>query len=320
MRAPHFPPRLLCTCHMLREGKGCVCGPLAATGKHGQKPLRMGVEAQYREPPLLAYFHRLRDLLSRTYVPELLWGLTMERENNGHHLDLLCNGQPGPYCPLVGVSEFHVGGKGFYGTCYCSTGGRGPLLEVWERNKKLLEQKTPWWLSPIDILTIKKTNIEGERWTYEDLLVKTETGWRIRPYEEIKNKLTGWIQFHQINSIWTEDKKNGISEKKSRFQIEILENKTKLLSKMYSLLLEWDTKDEEVKEVMVRWAMDFGHNIVFDKWKALWNKGMRFSACTKLRENMYKMMYRWYVTPVKLEKIYKTGDKLCWKYTGGTMV
>uniref|UniRef100_A0A670IGN9 Reverse transcriptase domain-containing protein n=1 Tax=Podarcis muralis TaxID=64176 RepID=A0A670IGN9_PODMU len=33
---------------------------------------------------------------------------------------------------------------------------RGPLLEVWERNKKLLERNTPWWLSPIDNLTIKK--------------------------------------------------------------------------------------------------------------------------------------------------------------------
>ncbi|CAI5775440.1 Hypothetical predicted protein [Podarcis lilfordi] len=190
---------------------------------------------------------------------------------------------------------------------------RGSLLEVWEKNRKLLEKNTPWWLSPIDILTIKKTNIEGERWTYEDLLERSEKGWKIRPYEELKDKLTGWLQYHQINALWKEDKKTGMNEKKSRFQVEIIESKTKLLSKMYNLLLEWDTKDEEVKEVMIKWAIDFGYNLDYDNWTRLWNKGMKFTACTTLRENMEKMMYRWYITPVKLEKMYKTRDNRCWK-------
>uniref|UniRef100_A0A670IGS1 Reverse transcriptase domain-containing protein n=1 Tax=Podarcis muralis TaxID=64176 RepID=A0A670IGS1_PODMU len=190
---------------------------------------------------------------------------------------------------------------------------RGPLLEVWERNKKLLEWKTPWWLSPMDILIIKKVNMEGVRLTYEDLLTRTDSGWRMKTFEELKDRLSGWLQFHQINAIWTADKKMGMNDKKSRFQIEIIEGKHKLLSKMYDILLEWDTKDEEIKGVMTRWAMDPGYNIEYDKRSELWSSGMKFMACVSLRENLEKMMYRWYITPAKLGKMYKTGNKNCWK-------
>lgn len=116
-----------------------------------------------------------------------------------------------------------------------------------------------------------------------------------------------------LSFLWNEDKKSGFSEKKSKYQTEILEGKTKLLSKMYNVLLEWDTKDEEIKEVMVKWAIDLGYNIDFDKWTNLWNKGMKFTASSTLRENLEKMMYRWYITPVKLVKMYKMGNKACWK-------
>uniref|UniRef100_A0A670HV34 Reverse transcriptase domain-containing protein n=1 Tax=Podarcis muralis TaxID=64176 RepID=A0A670HV34_PODMU len=190
---------------------------------------------------------------------------------------------------------------------------RGPLLEVWERNKKLLEWRTPWWLSPTDMLIIKKVNMEGKRLTYEDLLTKTEGGWRMKTYEDLKNELSGWLQYHQINVRWTADKKIGMNEKKSKFQTEIIEGKNKLLSKMYNILLEWDTKDEEIKGVMTRWAMDLGYNIEYDRWSELWSSGMKFTACVSLRENLEKMMYRWYITPAKLGKMYKTSHKNCWK-------
>uniref|UniRef100_A0A670ITK0 Reverse transcriptase domain-containing protein n=1 Tax=Podarcis muralis TaxID=64176 RepID=A0A670ITK0_PODMU len=190
---------------------------------------------------------------------------------------------------------------------------RGPLYEVWVRNKKLLEWKTPWWLSPTNVLSIKKINMEEPKLTYEDLLVKSQDSWRLRPYEEIKGCLTGWLQYHQINAKWTEDKKIGMNEKKSKFQIEIIESKSKILSKMYKILLEWETKDEEIKEVMVKWAMDLGHNIEYKKWSKLWNEGLKFTASAAIRENLVKMVYRWYLTPEKLSRMYKTADKICWR-------
>uniref|UniRef100_A0A670HVE9 Reverse transcriptase domain-containing protein n=1 Tax=Podarcis muralis TaxID=64176 RepID=A0A670HVE9_PODMU len=190
---------------------------------------------------------------------------------------------------------------------------RGPLYEVWGKNKKMLECKTPWWLSPTDILSMKKTNLEEQRLTYEDLLVRTREGWKLKPFEELKERLKSWLQYHQINALWTEDKKLGMNEKKSKFQIEIIESKSKLLSKMYNILLERDTKDEVIKEVMVKWATDLGHNIEYEKWSKLWNEGIKFTASAAIRENLEKMIYRWYLTPEKLSRIYKTGDKACWR-------
>lgn len=191
---------------------------------------------------------------------------------------------------------------------------RGPLFQVWERNKNILERKTPWWISPIEVLTIKKINMEGKNATYEELTWKTDQGIKLRPYEEIKNLFTGWLQYHQVNDLLKEDKKKvGFEDKKSKFNVEVIEGKNKTLSRMYDILLEWYTKDEEVKEAMIKWAIDIGYNIDFERWLELWNKNMRFTACTALKENLWKMIYRWYHTPVKLAKIYKLKEKRCWK-------
>uniref|UniRef100_A0A670KCB4 Reverse transcriptase domain-containing protein n=1 Tax=Podarcis muralis TaxID=64176 RepID=A0A670KCB4_PODMU len=190
---------------------------------------------------------------------------------------------------------------------------RGPLLEVWKRYKKVLEKGTPWWLSPTNIIKLKKINMADEKCTYEDILEKTETGWRVKPYEVLKDKIKDWFHFHQIHALWGEHKRLGMKEKKSWFQVEILESNSKSLSKMYKKLLEWDTKEDRVKGVMVKWEKDIGHNIDYSKWQKLWTTGVKFSACIALRENLEKMVYRWYLTPAKLGKMYKTADNTCWR-------
>uniref|UniRef100_A0A670IA38 Reverse transcriptase zinc-binding domain-containing protein n=1 Tax=Podarcis muralis TaxID=64176 RepID=A0A670IA38_PODMU len=163
---------------------------------------------------------------------------------------------------------------------------RGSLIEVWERNKDLLEPKTPHWLSPLEVMSVKKTNM-GDNWpTYEQLLTKEEGKWKLKPYDQIKEK--------------------------SRFQIEILNNNHRILSKMYNQLLGWNLIDEEVKSVAIHWARDIGHNIYAEEWEKLWKTHLKFTACVSLKENLMKMFYRWYLTPVKLAKMYGTCNK-CWK-------
>uniref|UniRef100_A0A670JU36 Reverse transcriptase domain-containing protein n=1 Tax=Podarcis muralis TaxID=64176 RepID=A0A670JU36_PODMU len=190
---------------------------------------------------------------------------------------------------------------------------RGSLLAVWNRYKKLIEKGTPWWLSPVDIIRLKKPNMTEERWTYEDLLTKSEEGWKIKPYDELKDKIKEWLLFHQINALWGEHKTQGVRDKKSRYQVEILESNDKHLSKLYKQLLEWDTREDLVKGGMVKWDRDLGYNIDYSKWQTLWRKGMKFTACATLRENLEKMVYRWYLTPAKLGKMYKTVDNCCWR-------
>uniref|UniRef100_A0A670HTD8 Reverse transcriptase domain-containing protein n=1 Tax=Podarcis muralis TaxID=64176 RepID=A0A670HTD8_PODMU len=190
---------------------------------------------------------------------------------------------------------------------------RGPLLEVWNRKKSVIEQSIPWWLSPVDIIKIKKVNMTGRRWTYEDLLIKSEEGWKLRQQDELKEKIKDWFHLHQINALWREHKRIDMGENKSRFQVEIIESNNKLLSKMYRQLLENENKEVLIKEVMIKWNKDLGYELGYDKWQTLWKNGMRFTACADLRENLYKMMYRWYLTPARLGRMYRTADNTCWR-------
>lgn len=64
---------------------------------------------------------------------------------------------------------------------------------------------------------------------------------------------------------------------------------------------------------MIKWAQDLGHNIGFEKWGKMWTKTIKFTACMSLKENVTKVMYRWYITPAKLAKMYRNQDKKCWK-------
>lgn len=57
--------------------------------------------------------------------------------------------------------------------------------------------------------------------------MKTEKGWKLKPYNCIEEKFTGWLQYHQV-SVFKDDKKSGFDDKKnSKFQIDILESRTK---------------------------------------------------------------------------------------------
>ncbi|XP_033024288.1 hemicentin-1-like [Lacerta agilis] len=66
---------------------------------------------------------------------------------------------------------------------------------------------------------------------------------------------------------------------------------------MYNVLLEWEVKDEMVKETMIKWAKDLGKTIELEKWEGLWKESWKFTAAQGIRENLIKMFYRWYMTP-----------------------
>ncbi|XP_053255593.1 urokinase plasminogen activator surface receptor-like [Podarcis raffonei] len=111
----------------------------------------------------------------------------------------------------------------------------------------MLEQKTPWWLSLQEAISLKKTNAKSEWATYKELLMEIEQQLKLKRFEDTRHLVTDWLQYHQFNDVFNIDKKNGFSKEISRFAKDLLECNVKLLSKMYKLLLEWHTKDEEVK-------------------------------------------------------------------------
>uniref|UniRef100_A0A670IED3 Reverse transcriptase domain-containing protein n=1 Tax=Podarcis muralis TaxID=64176 RepID=A0A670IED3_PODMU len=190
---------------------------------------------------------------------------------------------------------------------------RGPIIEIWERYKNILEPKAPHWFSPLEAMSVKKINMRSNWATYSQLSVKEDGKWKLKPYEQVKEHVYDWLHYFQVNEMFRKDiKEKGYADKDSKFQMEIINNDVKIISKMYRMLLDWNLGDEEVKSVMTRWAIDVGHNIQFEDWEKLWKEGLNFTACLTVKENVMKMFYRWYITPVKLSKMYKTSSK-CWK-------
>uniref|UniRef100_A0A670JBZ4 Reverse transcriptase domain-containing protein n=1 Tax=Podarcis muralis TaxID=64176 RepID=A0A670JBZ4_PODMU len=197
---------------------------------------------------------------------------------------------------------------------------RGPLIEVWDRYKNILETKVPHWLSPLEIMCVKKINMRDKWGTYGEMVTYEGGKWKMKPYDQVKLYMYDWLHYLQVNERFKKDlKERGYMDKESRFQKEIINNENKILSKMYKILLEWYTMDEEVKSVMVLWGKDFGYSVQLRDWEKLWRENIKFTACTLLKENVMKMLYRWYMTPVKLAKMYKVDNK-CWKckYKEGT--
>uniref|UniRef100_A0A670K5X3 Reverse transcriptase domain-containing protein n=1 Tax=Podarcis muralis TaxID=64176 RepID=A0A670K5X3_PODMU len=190
---------------------------------------------------------------------------------------------------------------------------RRAIFAVWSKYKDLLEGKTPRWLSPMEAKARKRPNMEAYWPKYWEIIEKTGDKWRLQSQDKLKNKVRDWLHYAQIQEVFKMDKKVGFQVEKSKLETELLESKTKTLSKMYNLLLKWNTQDETVKSAMIKWAQDIGHNIMFEDWERLWNTGMKFTACNALKENIMKMIYRWYMTPVKLAKIYHLSDNKCWK-------
>ena len=64
---------------------------------------------------------------------------------------------------------------------------------------------------------------------------------------------------------------------------------------------------------MIKWAKIFGYNIQMEQWENMWLKGLKCTLYYNLKENFYKMMYRWYMSLEKLSRMYKGFSDLCWK-------
>uniref|UniRef100_A0A670K332 Reverse transcriptase domain-containing protein n=1 Tax=Podarcis muralis TaxID=64176 RepID=A0A670K332_PODMU len=55
---------------------------------------------------------------------------------------------------------------------FCNHIFKGPLIEVWNRYKNILEPKTPHWLSPLELISVKKVNMEKKWGRYGEMVMK----------------------------------------------------------------------------------------------------------------------------------------------------
>ena len=194
---------------------------------------------------------------------------------------------------------------------------RNALFKTWEKFKRLLEPKTPKWLSPVEAKALKRRNMRTNWPTYNMLLIEDEGELKLRKYDEIKDQLGGWLDYHQLHGVFQKDKKTGFVKETTRLETDLIKNNHKVIAKMYQLLLEWEVMEETVKSSMVKWAQDIGRPIMMREWEHLWRVSMNFTTSSNIKENMMKIQHRWYLTPSKLSKIYKGTTNVCWR-CGGT--
>uniref|UniRef100_A0A803TZX7 Reverse transcriptase domain-containing protein n=1 Tax=Anolis carolinensis TaxID=28377 RepID=A0A803TZX7_ANOCA len=190
---------------------------------------------------------------------------------------------------------------------------RDSLNKIWEEYKKRMFPKTPMWLSPLDL--IQKSYQRKSNWpTYRDLLTTQGNNYVLKSQEEIviSFKQVTWLHFRQIKEQFNIDNQTGFMRKDSDWE-KILESENKTITKIYKKLLEWDTETEYVKTCMTQWARDIGRPIMYEDWDKIWNKNIKFTYAADLKENQYKMQYRWYITPKKLGHYRKNTRTKFWK-------
>lgn len=191
------------------------------------------------------------------------------------------------------------------------------LLSVWGKIKTRLCKNIPQCCSPHEAF-FGKEGIGKPNWLYySDLLTINPEGEAvIKSQAELRE--TGitchWYLHRQLYERWKIDKKlKGIETQKTQWEEIMLKGKTKLISRYYKMLQEWDTEEEVVRHTMVKWAQNVGHNLKYENWVKIWSKDLKYTTSQQIKENIYKMVYRWHLTPRKLSYMYKNVNPICWK-------
>lgn len=95
----------------------------------------------------------------------------------------------------------------------------------------------------------------------------------------------------------------------SDIEVIILENDKKLISKLYKKLLEWYLADKQIKQYM---TVNFNRILEMQSREYLWQNSNKISPCYQVKEYVFKIHTRWYMTPRKLNRMDPNLSKICW--------
>uniref|UniRef100_A0A803K359 Reverse transcriptase domain-containing protein n=1 Tax=Xenopus tropicalis TaxID=8364 RepID=A0A803K359_XENTR len=86
---------------------------------------------------------------------------------------------------------------------------------------------------------------------------------------------------------------------------------TKAISLLYNIMIS--PKNLMEVSYIKQWSKDLGTNLTEAQWPKLWDNLKHSSTNTVLSEAGYKVLFRWYLTPVRLAKIYQGSNELCFR-------
>uniref|UniRef100_G1KWC4 Reverse transcriptase domain-containing protein n=1 Tax=Anolis carolinensis TaxID=28377 RepID=G1KWC4_ANOCA len=191
---------------------------------------------------------------------------------------------------------------------------RAALIGTWDKYKRRFYNKVPMWFSPMEAEHMRE--LPKKKWlTYRQLLNIENQEHRLKSYEEVKQlePSMSWLNYWQLKESFKEDQKIGFEQRDTGWD-RVLKSDNKTIKILYQQLLTWETEEDQVKEVMIKWAKEVGRSINMSEWERIWNTNIKYTYAVELKENWYKIFYRWYLTPVKLSNMTKgKGDGKCWK-------
>uniref|UniRef100_A0A803SZS4 Reverse transcriptase domain-containing protein n=1 Tax=Anolis carolinensis TaxID=28377 RepID=A0A803SZS4_ANOCA len=193
---------------------------------------------------------------------------------------------------------------------------RSSLIKIWDKYKRQFHTKTPLWLSPLEA---NHRRLLGWRdWpTYKEILnsaLNTNTTPQLKDLQEIQsiNRNVTWYHYFQIKESYKKDNPEGFETEQGFWDIICQSNK-KVISILYSKLLEWELQSEGTTKAMIQWANNIGRPIYIHEWESIWRKKIKYSYSTDMKENWLKVLHRWYLTPKKIGLMYKKANNKCWR-------
>lgn len=84
------------------------------------------------------------------------------------------------------------------------------------------------------------------------------------------------------------------------------------ISLIYKELMTHDPESHP-HSYMQQWDRDLGTHLSIDQWERIWINATKTSICTTIKENIYKVLFRWYHTPALLHKLFPAVPPVCWK-------
>lgn len=82
------------------------------------------------------------------------------------------------------------------------------------------------------------------------------------------------------------------------------------MSKLYSLLLDLEKIEDPVR---LRWERDMQQELELKEWDETHRHVKSISVNIAIRENIYKLRYRRYLTPKSLHRMFSTVEPKCWR-------
>ena len=191
---------------------------------------------------------------------------------------------------------------------------RSSLMKTWRKYQiRISPDISPFKIPAERIFEI--SNVKPVKvMSYDDLV--NSNGY-CKTYEELENRgdKISWFTHLQWQTRWKYDLLNYGNKLRMKTEFEQMVNipKPHVLSKIYVLLLKYETEMEQTKICMVKWMQNLNEQISFGEWEYLWGKFLKATKCQAIKEQWYKMFYRWYITPKQLSRMSSNCDGNCWK-------